>query len=417
MPPAASPPSPHASLRPRPTIADVPIAPRRRLRDGSRAGSVSSGRSIGASRSGSRDSSRSSSSRAALLAPAAAVTTSSAIASGVPSRSQSRAAQEPIEISESESENGSGSGDSIVAISPQTVSRGQTLANLHPPRIARSAVTNRSGTNERRTNQSTPVLVHEDSLSSSDEYGPRYTTQEKGKGRAVPSSIPIEISSDEEDELLGLRSVKAKSAETEKEDDGTGLDESSTLGTGYHCPICFNAPNPAVLTPCGHILCAGCLHSSLLAAIRRNPNPYPNPFAGLPHRGRGRGRGHTRGATLTGRGHGFSRAKEEQPTHWTADMLRQTYVDQKTAEMEKRLLQQKWPEEERDAAIAGMIEEMEDVPVKEVLNGLWSVDGEWIVEGECPVCRKALAGGYGPPNSGIGGVIPLQARLSTALQR
>lgn len=154
-----------------------------------------------------------------------------------------------------------------MAISPQTVSRGQTLANLHPPRIARSAVTNRSGTNERRTNQSTPVLVHEDSLSSSDEYGPRYTTQEKGKGRAVPSSIPIEISSDEEDELLGLRSVKAKSAETEKEDDGTGLDESSTLGTGYRtsnvwgcedddltdicsdCPICFNAPNPAVLTP------------------------------------------------------------------------------------------------------------------------------------------------------------------------
>lgn len=66
-------------------------------------------------------------------------------------------------------------------------------------------------------------------------------------------------------------------------------------------------------------------------------------------------------------------------------MLRQTYVDQKTAEMEQRLLQQKWPEEERDAAIAGMIEEMEDVQVKEVLNGLWSVDGEWIVEGECPV--------------------------------
>lgn len=53
--------------------------------------------------------------------------------------------------------------------------------------------------------------------------------------------------------------------------------------------------------------------------------------------------------------------------------------------MEQRLLQQKWPEEERDAAIAGMIEEMEDVQVKEVLNGLWSVDGEWIVEGECPV--------------------------------
>lgn len=233
MPPAASPPSPHASLRPRPTIADVPIAPRRRLRDGSRAGSVNSGRSNGASRSGSRESSRSSSSRVALLVPAATVTTPSVVASGAPSRSQSRAAQEPIEISESESENGNGSGDSIVAISPQAVSRGQTLASVHSRRITRSAVTSRSGTHERRTNQSTPVLVHEDSLSSSDEYGPRYTTQEKGKGRAVPSSIPIEISSDEEDELLGLQSVKAKSVETEKENEGTGLDESSALGTGY----------------------------------------------------------------------------------------------------------------------------------------------------------------------------------------
>lgn len=66
-------------------------------------------------------------------------------------------------------------------------------------------------------------------------------------------------------------------------------------------------------------------------------------------------------------------------------MLRQTYMDQKIAEMEQGLLQQKWPEEERDAAIAGMIEEMEDVQVKEVLNGLWSVDGKWVVEGECPV--------------------------------
>nr|KIR44162.1 hypothetical protein I312_06629 [Cryptococcus bacillisporus CA1280] len=414
MPSAASPPSPHASLRPRPTIADVPIAPRRRLRDGSRAGSVSSGRSIGASKSGSRESSRSSSSRAALMAPAATSTTSPAITSGAPSRSQSNAAQEPIEISESENESDNGSSDSIVAIPPQVVSRGRTPANLRRPRITRSAATSRSGTNKRGTNQSTPVLVREDTLSSSDEYAPRYTTQEKGKGRAVPSSIPIEISSDEDDELLGLGSVKAQSVEIE-EDEGTGLDESSALGTGYHCPICFNAPNPAVLTPCGHILCAGCLHSSLLAAIRRNPNPYPNPLHGFPHRGRGRG--HARGSTSTRRRYGSSRVIENQPTHWTADILRQTYIDHKTAEMEQRLVQQKWPEEERDAAIAGMFGEMADVQAREVLNGLWTVDGKWVVEGECPVCRKGLAGGYGPPNSGIGGVIPLQAKLSTALLR
>lgn len=201
------------------------------------------------------------------MAPAAISTTSSAITSGAPSRSQSNAAQEPIEISESENESNNGSSDSIVAIPPQVVSRGRTPANLRRPRITRSAATSRSGTNKRGTNQSTPVLVHEDTLSSSDEYAPRYTTQEKGKGRAVPSSIPIEISSDEDDELLGLGSVKAQSVEIE-EDEGTGLDESSALGTGYRmsnvlncrncqdmtnmcsdCPICFNAPNPAVLTP------------------------------------------------------------------------------------------------------------------------------------------------------------------------
>lgn len=53
--------------------------------------------------------------------------------------------------------------------------------------------------------------------------------------------------------------------------------------------------------------------------------------------------------------------------------------------MEQRLVQQKWPEEERDAAIAGMFGEMADVQAREVLNGLWTVDGKWVVEGECPV--------------------------------
>jgi hypothetical protein len=83
--------------------------------------------------------------------------------------------------------------------------------------------------------------------------------------------------------------------------------------------------------------------------------------------------------------------------------------------------------------------------VKEVLRGLWEVkiprpagaggaaaggagaegstragagaagggggEKEWVIEGECHICRTALPGGMGPWDSGIGGVVPLSARL------
>lgn len=52
------------------------------------------------------------------------------------------------------------------------------------------------------------------------------------------------------------------------------------------------------------------------------------------------------------------------------------------------------------------------VPVVMVLKGLWKVEERyWVIEGECPVCRKGLPGGYGPPGTGIGGVIPLKVRI------
>lgn len=48
-----------------------------------------------------------------------------------------------------------------------------------------------------------------------------------------------------------------------------------------------------------------------------------------------------------------------------------------------------------------------------ILKGLWKVENRyWIIEGECPVCRKGLPGGYGPPGMGIGGVIPLKVRVA-----
>ncbi len=70
----------------------------------------------------------------------------------------------------------------------------------------------------------------------------------------------------------------------------------------------------------------------------------------------------------------------------------------------------------------------DNVVVKEELKGLWVIDGlHCVVEGECPVCqlfprlehalmkvkvcRKPIPGGFGPPKSGIGGVIPLEIRI------
>lgn len=70
---------------------------------------------------------------------------------------------------------------------------------------------------------------------------------------------------------------------------------------------------------------------------------------------------------------------------------------------------------ERTARAAGMDDASieagrSDVPVDVVmvLKGLWKVDGDWVIEGECPVCRKGIPGGYGPPGKGVGGVVGVE---------
>lgn len=52
------------------------------------------------------------------------------------------------------------------------------------------------------------------------------------------------------------------------------------------------------------------------------------------------------------------------------------------------------------------------VAIVMVLKGLWKVEERyWVIEGDCPVCRIGIPGGYGPPGTGIGGVIPLKVRV------
>ncbi|TYJ56218.1 hypothetical protein B9479_003062 [Cryptococcus floricola] len=423
--PRPSPPSPHASLRPRPTIADIPILPRRRLRDGSR-GSVGSSSSGGSSAtalnsSGSRKRTRTGSREVSQM-PSQPSTRRTAVTRSVAAATQPRGASNtPIQISDSDEEEDSSQG-SIIAISPE-IGRGRGRSVNSARRASRNAhagVVN--GRASRNSSSSSTPNAQPSSSSPDSTYTRRFTAKEKGKGRAPPA-VAIEISSDEEDGVVAvektedsvLMDVKTRElAEVEE----PGIDEDNALATGYACPICFNAPSPAILTPCGHILCAGCLHSALTAAIRRNPNPQPDPWAArgisAPRGGRGRGRGRG-GAARGGRAH--TTPKEPQPAHWTPDGLKETFMAYKKMSYDDTLRGQGLNAGDREAALACVMEDGggDDMHLepREVLAGLWNLGNKgWVVEGECPVCRNALPGGYGPPETGIGGITALQARLS-----
>jgi hypothetical protein len=61
--------------------------------------------------------------------------------------------------------------------------------------------------------------------------------------------------------------------------DGTSLDAPKTVPINpriseYQCPICFSPPTFSCLTPCGHVLCANCLFSSVKAARERHVRMY-----------------------------------------------------------------------------------------------------------------------------------------------
>ena len=72
--------------------------------------------------------------------------------------------------------------------------------------------------------------------------------------------------------------------------------------------------------------------------------------------------------------------KEPQPTEWTAEELQEQWRSNRDIEYEQIA---------REAGLDSMDMEAgrdrSEIPVEMVLKGLWRVDGEVVVEGECPV--------------------------------
>ncbi|WWD16870.1 hypothetical protein CI109_101302 [Kwoniella shandongensis] len=498
-----SPPSPDAADRPRPTMADIQLAPRRRLRDGS---SSSRGRSSRGSSVASSTSSRASSARRRVASVVTASASASASAAATPPTSTVIRGREttdrsrPVSVSSTSSSSSHrhrwreptpypdpeeemnpaspfSSGSTLSppppeesisvrrATSPrpnvnQTLSQAlsiddvledlEGLEHLPPPSTPPSEHIHRP----RRGNLSTPYHHRvgrlqspantSTSSSASSSSGPialdtvagrRYTAQEKGKGRAVVTPIEIDESSGEGDDSVQIVNITQKRKRGMSDDivkglvenasvDEPSMDEDSLLGTGYTCPICFCAPTQAVMTPCGHILCAQCLHSSLIAAIGRNPNPHPNQQP-MHWRGRGgfRGRGgrysRARGGAAAAAAASVNRNGRPDPygpTEWTRELLQEAWVKFQINLTEKQLQRAAVPKENWEVTKEAVVPDAQDVKVDEVLKGLWKIDGHaWVVEGECPVCRNILPGGYGPPYSGIGGITPLKARLSSVV--
>ncbi|WVQ62833.1 uncharacterized protein L199_000982 [Kwoniella botswanensis] len=483
--PRSPPASPNSESRPKPTLADVTIAPRRRLRDGS---ASSRGRS---SRGNSVVSSSSSRASSTTNRPAGSGTGSGRVLDNIiPSRSKSRGSRRmPNHIERSgslpstvevysESDGGSFSPSNSNPISressltpPPTIEppTSTTRHRSYPSPPSGNQLSQRpdgnsqsildvmdeyqlqpqntlslpNGNNPSNRSRHTPSASSSSSSSSSSSEssdGRRYTTEEKGKGRAiVPATTPIEVqsSSEESDDLQRDNSIQLIDSSPQKKrrrrsdsdvivdlinpkpndrsKDGRGeeeeeVDEDDTLAGGYTCPVCFCPPSQAVMTPCGHILCAQCLHSSLLAAIGRNPNPYPDPMLNRPA-GRGRNHHSNRNPQRTVSMHGMNGG----PTKWTKEILIDFWLYHLTQECEKSLKDAHIPQEEWEGIKAVQIPGADEVKVEQRLKGLWRVDESWVVEGECPVCRNPLPGGYGPYGTGIGGIIPLQARLSSTV--
>lgn len=300
----------------------------------------------------------------------------------------------------------------------------------------------------------------------------RFTAAEKGKGRAIaPGTIPrtgaegetITISEDEEeDDVIQVTGIKRKihTLDDDEEGEQRGLIDGQLGDTGgvvevvpvdqglevkdglkefsewisapgrsrwcwcwllirslsclflradpsrhyrlvsflytYSYSLLYVFPEYELIFRSGHTLCAECLHSSLLAAIARNPNPYPHN-----HPPRQRPKPKKRGVN--------KKSKEPQPTEWTVETLTETWTQAREREYEKIARASGMDEASLEAG-------RNDTPVEvvHVLKGLWKVEGSyWVIEGECPVCRKGLPGGYGPFGKGIGGVLPARARVGS----
>ena len=141
----------------------------------------------------------------------------------------------------------------------------------------------------------------------------------------------------------------------------------------------------------GHVLCDKCLFESLLAAVKRQHDPLPQPRAARGGRGRGRGRiisyiptrtvNHPKIYPIGG------------PSNWTADTLRNAWYRQLERQYNRQLAkigmgEENWPAA-READPMAPVEDA--IVVREVLKGVWAINGEhFVIEGECPVSGGSL---------------------------
>lgn len=186
---------------------------------------------------------------------------------------------------------------------------------------------------------------------------------------------------------------------------------------GQACPICFSAPEKAVMTPwyvsatfvlqiyvdlpvSGHVLCAKCLLDSLLAAIKRNPNHFPGQPPTRGRGGRGGGRG-GRGSRASGHQESWRSIGSEPggPPEWTLESLKTARLAHLHAAYERLLdLNEVRPADRETYKQNDQTSPKHHiVVVKEMAKGFWEIDGITVVEGECPVslsveevCRPAL---------------------------
>lgn len=122
-------------------------------------------------------------------------------------------------------------------------------------------------------------------------------------------------------------------------------------------------------------MCYGCLHQSLIAAIGRQPNPYPR---NMPAR---RGKGRRRSAFVSLRVGG----RYIPPAKWTRETIEEAWSASQDDRYRRQLTRDGLPAEEIEAMLELARDGRSD-SVTHPLEGLWNLgNNHWVIEGECPV--------------------------------
>ncbi|BEI85995.1 hypothetical protein CcaverHIS002_0602820 [Cutaneotrichosporon cavernicola] len=275
----------------------------------------------------------------------------------------------------------------------------------HPNNTIESDLTENSGSGSNSNRSPSPT-------STSTSSGPRYTTREKGKGRAIPRGL-IDVSDSDDDDMVdeSIQFIESRAAPPiditddydEQEPPEAAIDEESAI-SAFTCPICFMAPTAPALTPCGHVMCYGCLHQSMVAAMGRLPNPYPR----FSPRRRGRKPKRSPFADLGAGG------RYIPPAKWTEETIREAWSASQDDRYRRQLIRDGLSAADIEATLK-LVRDGRDDSVKHPLEGLWDLgNNRWVIEGDCPVCRKPIPGGLGPLEYRLGHVVLLEARIARA---